>query len=180
MVLYYLVILRMMKMKNKFKIKKNLLCEIEFFNIEQRDFSIIINYDDSNIILAGYTYFGEFDGIMICPIRIIRNIEYNNSYLLFLKNIYEKKDFSYFDLKDNKDFIRHAFNNNKIIGISRHIDSTIKINDIKVLRFDKNYIYYNEFDSYNYSLLKVEKKVKINSLKLIQIESKFQKILEKR
>ena len=165
---------------NKYKIRKNVICEIEFFNIKESDFSIILNYDDSNIVLVEYNYFGEYDGIMICPIRIIKNIEYNNSYLSFLKEIYEKKDYSYFNLKDNKDFIRHAFNNNKIIGISRHIDSSLKVNDIKVLRFDNNYIYYNEFDSYNHSLLKVEKKAKIDSLKLIQIDSKFQKILEKR
>lgn len=82
------------------------------------------------------------------------------------------------DLKNAADFINEAIKHDRVLGIVKYYEQSAGISDVKVLDFDGICVKYREYTSYaelNSRILKT----KISNIFLLQIDSKYQRLIEK-
>ena len=82
------------------------------------------------------------------------------------------------DLKNASDFINEAIKHDRVLGIMKYDEQREGITDVKVLDFDGICVKYREYTRYAELTSRILK-TKISNIFMLQIDSKYQKLIEK-
>ena len=122
--------------------------------------------------------FGEYNGVILQTHKAIESICYSDRYVDFMKKIIDINTVPELYLNTKMDFINYAIQNNRILAIITKNQNVMDFNDIKILECDGVYIKYRIYERWC-ELYKRVRKVKISNIIMMQIDSKYQRLLEK-
>ena len=158
--------------------KSSDICKIIYYNEDQFDVGIILSNDSNHLMFIDFNLFGEYNGYVFQENERVEKLIHKGQYLSLMKSIINLDSIPYLPLHRKTDFIYEAINNNRVLGITKSTDYVEEITDIKVLEFDGIYVKYREYTRYA-SLNRRISKVKITNIVFIQIDSKYQRLIEK-
>lgn len=155
------------------------ICRIYYYNREDIDTTIIISRKDNELVYIDFNVFGEYNGHIFQNFLAIEDICYDDEYIPFYEKAIDKSTINYLNLLTKEDFVKYALENNKILAILTEYDlPDINFLDIKVLEFDGKYIKYQYYERWG-QLRKRIYKVDISKIVMLQVDSKYQRLLER-
>jgi hypothetical protein len=155
------------------------ICNIYYYNREDFDTAIIKSKNECELIFISFNMFGEYNGYIYQNYKEIENIWYDDSYIPFYKKIIDKSTINSLNLSKKEDFINYALNNNRILAILKEDNAQYEdFDDVKVLDFDGKYLKYQKYERWA-KLRKRIYKLKISKIVMLQVDSKYQRLLER-
>lgn len=155
------------------------ISKITYFNDNHFDVGIVNDYSDDYISFVSFNTFGEYDGYILQSSETIEAVTHKGQYINFMESIIDMTKVPVMDLKNASDFINEAIKHDRVLGIIKYDDEQSEgITDVKVLDFDGICVKYRAYTRYaelNSRILKT----KISNIFMLQIDSKYQRLIEK-
>lgn len=154
------------------------ICEIFYYNREDFDVGIILSRLKDELVYIDFNMFGEYNGIILQTNRAIEEIRYDDRYIRFMKKIINNESIPTLNLLTKIDMVNYAIQNNRVLAIITQKQDVEDFNDVKVLEFDGVYIKYQIYTRWA-ELYKRVHKVKISQIIMMQLDSKYTRLIEK-
>ena len=111
------------------------------------------------------------------PIEI-EEICYDDRYVRFMKKIIDMDTISSLELLNKMDFINYAIKNNRVLAIVTKKQEVEDFNDVKIIDCDGTYLKYQIYTRWA-ELYKRIHKTKISDIVMMQVDSKYTRLIEK-
>ena len=111
------------------------------------------------------------------PIEI-EEICYDDRYVRFMKKIIDRDTISSLELLNKMDFINYAIKNNRVLAIVTKKQEVEDFNDVKIIDCDGTYLKYQIYTRWA-ELYKRIHKTKISDIVMMQVDSKYTRLIEK-
>ena len=111
------------------------------------------------------------------PIEI-EEICYDDRYVRFMKKIIDRDTISSLELLNKMDFIHYAIKNNRVLAIVTKKQEVEDFNDVKIIDCDGTYLKYQIYTRWA-ELYKRIHKTKISDIVMMQVDSKYTRLIEK-
>ena len=163
---------------DKVSYSRTRISKITYFNDNHFDVGIVNDYSDDYISFVDFNIFGEYNGYILQSSETIEAVTHKGQYINFMESIIDMTKVPVMDLKNASDFINEAIKHDRVLGIMKYDEQSEGITDVKVLDFDGICVKYREYTRYaelNSRILKT----KISNIFMLQIDSKYQKLIEK-
>lgn len=154
------------------------VCEIFYYNQDDFDVGIILKKEDNMIVYKDFNMFGEYNGLILQTHRVIEEICYDDRYVRFMKKIIDRDTISSLELLNKMDFINYAIKNNRVLAIVTKKQEVEDFNDVKIIDCDGTYLKYQIYTRWA-ELYKRIHKTKISDIVMMQVDSKYTRLIEK-
>lgn len=111
------------------------------------------------------------------PIEI-EEICYDDRYVRFMKKIIDRDTISSLELLNKMDFINYAIKNNRVLAIVTKKQEVEDFNDVKIIDCEGTYLKYQIYTRWA-ELYKRIHKTKISDIVMMQVDSKYTRLIEK-
>lgn len=111
------------------------------------------------------------------PIEI-EEICYDDRYVRFMKKIIDRDTISSLERLNKMDFINYAIKNNRVLAIVTKKQEVEDFNDVKIIDCDGTYLKYQIYTRWA-ELYKRIHKTKISDIVMMQVDSKYTRLIEK-
>lgn len=167
-------LMEMMKMKYGYLD----ICEISYYNNDNQYWEIVVSKTENHVILIDFNDFGEYNGYLFRGVKDIDGIFHSGKMLEFIRKTIDFSSIPHLALCTKADFIEMAKNNNKVLGIAKKSFPSGEIENIKVLKNEDNILTYKVYSRCGKLYSKIYK-VRINDIVLLQIDAKYQRLIER-
>ena len=111
------------------------------------------------------------------PIEI-EEICYDDRYVRFMKKIIDRDTISSLELLNKMDLINYAIKNNRVLAIVTKKQEVEDFNDVKIIDCDGTYLKYQIYTRWA-ELYKRIHKTKISDIVMMQVDSKYTRLIDK-